>query len=133
MQLGAVHWLPQFSWHCWPYPNLQRSQYRVLQGLVHERTAASLQSQVPVQVPLALQFSITCVLQSLQANSTLLHSLLHFKALEVSHAVKHCEKQSLHDIVGPGPGVGAGAGGGVGTDGGGGGGDYVAGGGGAGE
>jgi hypothetical protein len=57
--LGAEHCLLQLFPHCWLYPYLQASQYRVVQALVHELLADSLQSQLPVQLPLALQFSTT--------------------------------------------------------------------------
>jgi hypothetical protein len=88
---------------------------------MHKLMGAWLQSQLPVQFPLALHPSIAVVLQELQELPS--HSPLHF---ERTKALQHCDKQSMHDIVGPGPGAGAGfggngsGGGGVGASGGGG-------------
>ena len=77
MQFCAEHCFQQSSSHCWPYPRSQASQYRVVQGLVHE-SAAWLQSQLPVQVPLALHCSITEALQLSQPPPAPLQSPLHF-------------------------------------------------------
>jgi hypothetical protein len=57
--LGAEHCLLQLVPHCWLYPDLQASQYRVVHALVHALLADSLQSQLPVQLPLSWQFLIT--------------------------------------------------------------------------
>jgi hypothetical protein len=85
MQLGTEHCSLQLSPHSRPRPGLQASRYRVVQALVHEFLAASLQSQLPVQLPSSVHLSITMVLQELQELSMLSHSLLHIKRMKASH------------------------------------------------